>query len=265
VSFFKSRRNSRPLPISHGQSRPSFKPERLEVIRRIEPYHFWFHGRRRLLRSVLRDHLPDGVGTIADIGCGTGFNLKVWQGFGDRVLLLDRFPADARTTAHGNVASWIMCGDATLLPLRAGSVDAIVALDVLEHVPDAMALAECARILRSGGMLFLTVPAMPWLWSFRDEDAGHLRRYTKRSLMVRVSNAGFTVELLRYYQFLLLPLVALSRFLGRKGKGTRDVEDAPHPVVNAVLRAVVDLEVRLIELGVNLPIGSSLLLVARKP
>ena len=127
-----------------------------------------------------------------------------------------------------------------------------------------MALAECTRILRSGGMLFLTVPAIPWLWSFRDEDAGHMRRYTRRSLVSCVSNAGFRVEYLRYYQFLLLPLIILSRFLGRTGKATRDLEDAPHPAVNAVLRAVVEIEVKLIELGVRLPIGSSLLMVARK-
>jgi len=247
-----------------GTAWPKFKKERFEVIGQIERRHFWFHGRRELVQFALRERLDGKVKTIADIGCGTGFNLQAWRRFCDRVLLLDRLSADARIAGHGRVASWTVCGDVRALPLAADSTDLVMALDVLEHVPDALTLEECHRVLRSGGMLFLTVPALPWLWSFRDDDAGHLRRYTRRSLSERVSQAGFAVEYARFYQFLLLPLVIVSRLLGGKGRLTRDLEDKPHPVVNAVLRAVTGLEVKLIKLGISFPIGSSLLMVARK-
>jgi SAM-dependent methyltransferase len=243
---------------------PNFKRERLDVIGRIERHHFWFHGRRQLVQFALGERLDGKAGTIADIGCGTGFNLQAWGRFGDRVLLLDRLSADVRDAGHGRVASWAVCGDVRTLPLAADLIDLVIALDVLEHVPDALTLAECHRVLRSGGMLFLTVPAIPWLWSFRDDDAGHLRRYTRRSLLESVSRAGFAVEYIRFYQFLLLPIVIVSRLLGGKGKRARDLEDKPHPAVNAVLRAVTGLEVKLIKLGISFPIGSSLLMVARK-
>ena len=157
--FFKSRRHSRPASTAPGRTqdqgltarvgtasdtvetahrdvtRPTFKQERLEAIGRIEPHHFWFHGRRRLVRSVLRDRLPGGVRTIADIGCGTGFNLKAWMRFGDRILLLDRLPAEAGVAEQSCGASWRVRGDVCALPLRETSIDAVIALDVLEHVP----------------------------------------------------------------------------------------------------------------------------------
>lgn len=57
------------------------------------------------------------------------------------------------------VAAWVRDGDLTALRRADASVDAIVSLDVLEHVPDyRAALRECARVLRPGGVLVLTVP-----------------------------------------------------------------------------------------------------------
>jgi hypothetical protein len=69
------------------------------------------------------------------------------------------------------------------------------------------------------------VPAMPWLWSYRDEDAGHLRRYTRRRLNRLLVGAQLRVREMRYYQCLLFPLVAVTRLFGRKRPGLRDFEE----------------------------------------
>jgi len=64
---------------------------------------------------------------------------------------------------HGCLRAWIRHEDVTALRLASGSVDAIVSLDVLEHVPEyTRALSEFARVLTPGGVLVLTVPFHEW-------------------------------------------------------------------------------------------------------
>ncbi len=64
-----------------------------------------------------------------------------------------------------------------MLPMRSGSIDLVVAFDVLEHIlDDAAALREVERVLRPGGCLLVTVPADMDLWSAHDEAVGHVRR-----------------------------------------------------------------------------------------
>ena len=59
--------------------------------------------------------------------------------------------------------TWVRHGDATRLRFADASLDAILCLDVLEHVPDfSAALGEFARVLKPGGALLLTVP---WHWT----------------------------------------------------------------------------------------------------
>lgn len=243
----------------------TFPPERLEQIRHIEQRHFWFACRRALVRNLLKKHVAGTRNTIFDLGCGTGFNLALWEEFGSAVFGLDQLAACETATAVQGSRRSVVCGDVCALPLANESVDVVIALDVLEHVPDDVAVAEIERVLKPQGKLVLTVPAMPWLWSFRDEAAGHLRRYTGRSLHGAVTRGGLRIERTSYYQFLLFPLFAIARLLGRRGGAVRDMEDQPNALLNAVLRAINGLEVALIKSGISFPWGSSLMLVASKP
>jgi SAM-dependent methyltransferase len=66
------------------------------------------------------------------------------------------------------VHEWVRHGDLTALRMRSASLDAIVSLDVLEHIPDhRAALRECARVLKPGAPLVLTVPFQETLPSTR--------------------------------------------------------------------------------------------------
>lgn len=78
--------------------------------------------------------------------------------------------------------------DAAALPLAAGSMDAVVCAELLEHVPDPRrVLAEAARVLRPGGRLVLTVPFLYPIHA----DPYDFGRYTDTFWRQALAEAGF--------------------------------------------------------------------------
>jgi len=76
-----------------------------------------------------------------------------------------------------------------------GTYDWVFSFEVLEHIPDdRAAISRMGRLLREGGRLVISVPAHAKLWGRDDEWAGHLRRYEREELRVKVEEAGFTIE-----------------------------------------------------------------------
>jgi len=260
-----------------------FPLTRLEKLRRIESWHFWFVSRRELVASLLRRELHAGE-TLLDVGCGTGANLALACDVRGAGALAGR-PAGPPAGEGAGVTAGeapaprsrylgvdihieeltrgMLQGDAISLPLQSASVDVVLALDVLEHVDDDAMLAEVARVLRGGGRFIATVPAVRALWSVRDEAAGHRRRYSRGKLRALLGRHGFRVSELRGFQFVLLPLVFLSRFTRPKSVAARDLEDAPPLWLNHLLLAVNRIELRLPRF-LRPPVGSSLALVAVK-
>jgi SAM-dependent methyltransferase len=202
----------------------------------MQSWHFWFVSRRELVQSLLRRELRAGD-TLLDVGCGTGANLAL-AGDGVRRLGVDIHIEE--------LTRGMLQGDATALPLRSASVDVVLALDVLEHV----------------GRLIATVPALRALWSVRDEAAGHRRRYSRAMLHDLLTRHGFRFLDLRGFQFVLLPLMMLTR-LRKKSVAARDFEDAPPRWLNSILLAVNRFELRLPRF-LRPRVGSSLALVAVK-
>jgi SAM-dependent methyltransferase len=265
-----------PLPPDSARSRlrlttppatlsaPPFGRDRLARISQLEGWHFWFAGRRLLLDQLWQRHLGTAPRRVLEIGCGNGRFSQAMAARGHDVVGLDLRAEGLRAIRATSDPLKALQADAGRLPLQAETFDVAVLMDILEHADDGAVLAEAWRVLRPGGALILTVPALPWLWSFRDEAAGHRRRYTRRSLTGVVRTAGFECLETRYYQCLLLPLVALTRVVGRKVHSTRELEEQPGPVVNAVFGSITRAEVHLGPV-VRWPWGSSLAAVCRKP
>lgn len=229
----------------------------------MEEDHFWSRSRRRLVLDLLRRHLPTGA-SVLDAGCGTGRLLSDLERQRYRVTGLDILPdavLRARTRLDGGRAE---VGDVTELPFADRRFDCVLLLDVLEHVDDRRALAEAARVLRANGLLVVTVPACPRLWSRRDLLAGHRRRYTRRSLIACLEETGFATVHVTHFQFLLFPLFALARLLGRSSDRWMEREERAPARLATVLEAVNRLESRLTPRA-RWPWGSSVVAVAVKP
>jgi SAM-dependent methyltransferase len=117
---------------------------------------------RSAARAVLA-LVPERAGTLLDVGCGTGLVTELMVRPGLRVFGVDASPGMARVAA-GRVGAGLVLGDSRRLPFADASLDAVSAVWLLHLLPDAPAvIAECARVLRPGGVFVTTV----------DKDASH--------------------------------------------------------------------------------------------
>ena len=133
-------------------------------------------GRLFQLARAVSDLAPPG-GELLDLGCGSGELARHLAARGYRVTGCDIAPTMLRQAAAADerrAVRWVRLEPGwQALPFADGSLDAVVSASVLEYVPDPGAvLAECARVLRPGGVLVCTVPDVThpvrWLeWPLR--------------------------------------------------------------------------------------------------
>ncbi|MGE5801062.1 MAG: class I SAM-dependent methyltransferase [Gemmatimonadota bacterium] len=91
-------------------------------------------------------------------------------------------------------------------PIADRRFDTIVCLNVLEHVADDVgSLAAMRRLLDTGGRLVLLVPALRALYGSLDRALGHVRRYTRGDLRVKLERNGFTLRRLEYFNMAGIP------------------------------------------------------------
>lgn len=232
----------------------------------LEDVHWWFVVRRRLVLAAAERWAPEPMARVAEVGCGTGGMLRALARGWPQAEVLGIEPDSQAAAVACSRGCAAVSGRFECLPLASGSVDMLLALDVIEHVPDdRTAFAEAWRVLRPGGRLIATVPALPWLWGPHDEVNGHYRRYRRGELEGRARAAAFQVERVTFFNSLLLPLGVLERAaLRRLGERASLGLTLPPRPINSALRRIFGLERRLLD-RVNLPIGMSLLLIATRP
>lgn len=234
-----------------------------------EAQSFWFQGRNSILSWVIRRFLRPRANFL-EIGCGTGFVLtRLRRDFPEtRLTGSELFDTGLGYARQRLPEVELLQMDARALPYAA-EFDGIGAFDVLEHIAeDERVLSEIHRALRPGGHTVLSVPQHPSLWSLADEIACHERRYRRGEIEEKLERMGFEVVMTTSFVTFLLPLMFAVR---RSDRNRRALERDPATehkmpaLMNAILRATMRAELRLIQLGVRLPVGGSRLVVARKP
>jgi SAM-dependent methyltransferase len=241
----------------------------LELTGRAEATHFWFRGFRKFVAPVLADLTNRRSGLrLVDCGCGTGHNLRLLRPHGTAVGfdLSEAGPARAHETGLA-----VFRGDVTRIPLASGVFDVATSFDVLQCVEaDVDAVREMARILRPGGVLVITLAALEVLRGDHAELWQEVRRYTPASARRLVEGAGLRAERVSFMFASLFPLMAsvrlvqrVTRRFGRRVRADTDIAVPAEPI-NLLLTAIVSAEAALVR-HLPMPIGSSLLVVARKP
>jgi len=244
-----------------------FKSEYFSELSRLEAGNFWFRARNQLILWALGTYKPD-ASNFLEVGCGTGFVLSGISRTCPKIALSgsEIFLAGLSHAAERVPSAHFMQMDARRVPF-VEEFDAIGAFDVLEHIKeDETVLAQLHSAIKPGGVLLLTVPQHPWLWSASDEYACHVRRYTRKEIERKVFAASF--EILRSSSFVtsLLPAMMLSRLLQKQK--TINFDPASELKINAGLNeffyGLMMLEFVGIRVGMNYPVGGSRLIVAQR-
>ncbi|MDA0834039.1 MAG: class I SAM-dependent methyltransferase [Planctomycetota bacterium] len=238
--------------------------------------HWWWQSRHQIVLREL-DRWRDDRGpnprshstevndrpALLDIGCAGGVAFDDWSRYGE----VYGIEPDAHLIDPAS--RWIDRIEQTAFDrdyLISRRYDVVLMLDVLEHIEDdRAALSKVFDALKPGGIVILTVPALPSLWSVHDDVNLHFRRYTKPSLRHVIHEAGFTCRDMRYLFGWSLGMVYARKWLSRKKPDSYAVSIPPRPI-NAAMR-VCSLAESWIAATFGLPVlcGSSLLAVFVRP
>jgi SAM-dependent methyltransferase len=242
----------------------------LEATYRVEQQHFWWKGLRGFVRPLVADATAGlQAARILDCGCGTGANLIMLGEFGQA----SGFDASFRglELAHQYGQRRVAQASIARIPFGDAAFDLVTALDVLYSLSEeeeATALSEIRRVLKPGGTLIVNVAALRILRGNHSVFGAEVRRSTRRRLRRLISHAGLRVTRLTYSNAILFPLMFAVRS-GQRLMGLATPEEAgtdvvlPPAPVNGLLTLLLQVEARALRV-VDMPIGSSLLCVARK-
>lgn len=240
----------------------------LSAMLEMDEYHWWYRGRRWILRAELSAlSLPAGA-RVLDAGCGSGRTLLELQRYG-QVSGIELSP-QAAEIARGRGDYDVRIGRLEELPWEADSFDLVTCMDVIEHTPDdRRTLAELRRVCKPGGWLFLTVPAYQSLWSVHDEVNHHYRRYDRRMLREASTQAGWQLARMTSFNSVLLAPAAAVRLAQRRRapaieEHSSELKLGP-PLLNSLLERIMRSEASWLAKGHTLPAGLSLLALLRNP
>jgi SAM-dependent methyltransferase len=242
-----------------------------DPLAEIEDVSPWFTVRNRVIDTLLARAAPPAG--LVEVGAGNGSVASHLESTGIDVIAVEPGAAGAANCRRRGLTTFDTSLEALHFP--SGSLPAVGFFDVLEHLDDPGPIVrEAHRALADDGLLVVTVPAFPLLWSQADEFAGHHRRYRAAALDALVVPVGFRRVACSYYFALGVPFALVRRALpfrlGRRRSHEAMISDSvreldpPGRLAPSLIRRAGALETRLIAAKVRIPLGTSLGAVYRR-
>ena len=185
------------------------------IIRR----HPWWRARAALTTRLLNRLGLRPPARILDAGCGWGVTLDSLEARGYQAdgmdisrRALERLDRPGRTLIEADLSRPI--------DRDASHYDAVLALDVIEHLDDdRAAVRQLGMLARPGGYLIVSVPALPELFSEFDAIQGHRRRYLPETLQAAFAGSGLDLERTFWWGRWLVPALLRQRARPRSQDG----------------------------------------------
>lgn len=243
------------------------EPAEYERMHAVEDRMWWYRGLRRLISIQLGRALErsPAEGPVLDAGCGTGGMLRVLgEKIAGRPTVGLEFNPFAAGLARAKAERPVVSGSVNEMPVGDGKLAGYVSLDVLCHaaVEPTRALKEAHRCLRPGAIAVFNLPAYGWMLSAHDRRVQNARRFTRGEARALLVGTGFRVLRASYWNTILFPLMVVHRLFERDDAGS-DVRDYPR-WLDALFSSALAVERAVIGIGLNLPFGGSLIVVAAR-
>ena len=185
--------------------------EQAALVRR----HPWWLARARLILAALKRNNVLPPSRILDAGCGWGVTLESLEQAGYAAAgmdisrhALEMLDADKhdRQLIEADLTQKVSPG------LNASPFDAVLALDVLEHLDDDhFALRQLGTLVRPGGFVIISVPALPELFSDFDAIQGHRRRYLPETVRGIFADTPLALQQVLWWGAWMVPLLRFQR------------------------------------------------------
>jgi len=232
--------------------------------------HPWWRARASLTLALLDRLGVRPPAPVLDAGCGWGTTMEPLERRGYRVIgmdisrrTLERLDRPGRALAEADLTK--------PLPPDVPRSDAVLALDVIEHIDDdRQAVERLGQLARPGGVVIVSVPALPDMFGEFDAIQGHRRRYLPETLRSAFKDTGLAVEQVFWWGEWLVPMLRRQRGKSKAGPGTpasevyrRYLKLPPWPAPIALRLGFAAEHNRT--LNHRLKTGTSLFAVARRP
>ena len=225
--------------------------------------HFWFMVRDNLLKDISEKYFKKGD-SVLDFGCNYGHSTKLLQNLGYKAEGVDVSEEAILYGKSIGISNIFLSNEKTYTD---GYFDAIMILDVLEHVEDDKKIFEyLTSVLKKDGIMVIMVPAFMFLWGVQDTASYHFRRYTLDGLVNLSKRVGnFEIIKKSYFNIILFFPIALVRLFTRFFiSKPRDSDiNINNSFLNKLFFLIFDFERKILRYF-NMPFGVSILLVLRK-
>ena len=234
-------------------------------MHRLETNFWWYKTLHKLVESFIQPFDTINSSIIFDAGCGTGRMLEISENYAQTEGI--DYSEEAIDFAKSRGLKNVFVADLNSYHFEQEKYSVILSLDVLYHegiVDDVAVLTNFHEALQNGGKLILNLPAFESLRRAHDQVVHTKRRYRKSELIHELKKIGYTIERASYRMPLIYLVIKAQKIFNSRPKEIKsDLEELPS-WMNSLLYFMGCIENTLIRIGITIPFGSSLFVVAKK-